>query len=159
MAFLFGIKKYKSTPMRKIKMCLLGIICFAGVHAQSTQFTNKDGVAIKGYDPVAYFTLQKAIEGTDKYSFDWNGSKWKFISQANVDSFKIAPEKYAPQYGGFCAYGTSENHLSPTDPNAWTIVDNKLYLNYNMNVKQMWLKDTTKRISAADAYWPALKNQ
>ncbi len=137
------------------------ITCFAillttGVFAQSSKFTSKDGVAIKGYDPVAYFKQQKAVEGNYKYSIDWSGSKWNFASQANLDSFKVAPEKYAPQYGGFCAYGTSENHLSPTDPEAWTIVNNKLYLNYNMNVKKVWINDTSSRIKAADAFWPLL---
>lgn len=145
--------------MLKLTLNLLAIIFFAGASAQSSHFTNKNGLAIKGYDPVAYFSLQSAMEGKDEYVVDWSGSKWKFISQANADSFKIAPEKYAPQYGGFCAYGTSENHLSTTDPNAWTIVNNKLYLNYNMNVKQLWLKDTSNRIRAADGYWPSLKNE
>jgi hypothetical protein len=92
----------------------------------------------------------------DSYSIDWSGSKWKFISKANLDSFKLAPQKYAPQYGGYCAYGQSENHKSPTDPKVWTIVDNKLYLNYNPKVKEMWLKGTSSKIKAADNNWPAL---
>lgn len=124
--------------------------------AQIVKFNATDGIAIKGYDPVAYFFQNKAVQGSDSYSFDWSGSKWKFISQANLDSFKIAPEKYAPQYGGYCAYGCSENHKAPTDPNAFTIVGNKLYLNYSLKVKEFWLKDTVGKIKAADAYWPAL---
>ncbi|MBC7935168.1 MAG: YHS domain protein [Rhizobacter sp.] len=142
--------------MKKVVIVLLAVIFSAGAYAQSTKFTSKNGVAIKGYDPVAYFNQQSAVEGNDKYSFDWSGSKWKFVSQNNLDSFKTAPERYAPQYGGFCAYGTSENHLSPTDPKAWTVVNNKLYLNYNLDVKQLWIKDTTSRIKAADGYWPSL---
>jgi YHS domain-containing protein len=142
--------------MKKVAIAFLALVFSAAAYAQSIKFTGKDGVAIKGYDPVAYFIQQKAVEGNDAYSFDWSGSKWKFISQNNLDSFKVAPEKYAPQYGGFCAYGTSENHLSPTDPKAFTIVNGKLYLNYNMDVKQLWIKDTTSRIKAADDYWPAL---
>lgn len=96
------------------------------------------------------------MQGFDPYLFSWSGTKWKFVSQANLDSFKLAPEMYAPQYGGFCAYGCSENHKAPTDPNAWTIIDNKLYLNYSLKVKEFWLKDTISRIKAANAYWPAL---
>jgi YHS domain-containing protein len=142
-------------------MKTLMIPCFmllvsTGLFAQSTKFTEKDGVALGGFDPVAYFTLQNALQGNNQYTTEWSGSKWKFVSQANLDSFKLAPEKYAPQYGGFCAYGTSENHLSPTDPRAWTIVNGKLYLNYNMDVKKLWIKDTGSRIKAADGYWPLL---
>lgn len=142
--------------MKQTILTSFAIFITAFLFAQPTKFTGKNGIAIKGFDPVAYFTQQAAVEGNDQYTTDWSGIKWKFSSQSNLDSFKVAPEKYAPQYGGFCAYGTSENHLSPTDPNAWTIVDGKLYLNYNLNVKQLWIKDTSSRIMAADGYWPAL---
>ncbi len=82
-------------------MLCSGRLFSAGAYAQSTKFTSKNGVAIKGYDPAAYFNQQKAVEGNDKYTFDWSGSKWKFASQNNLDSFKVAPEKYAPRYAGF----------------------------------------------------------
>lgn len=144
--------------MKAIIITALAVLLSAGLFAQSTKFTGKSGIAINGYDPVAYFNQQDAVQGNDKFTFDWSGSKWKFVSQSNLDSFKLAPEKYAPQYGGFCAYGTSENHLSPTDPKAWTVVNGKLYLNYNLQVKQLWIKDTTSRIKAADGYWPALNH-
>lgn len=143
----------------KTKLITLLLLFYTAVGvAQTAKVYTTNGVAIKGYDPVAYFLQNKAVEGNDQFTFDWNGSKWKFASQANVDSFKVAPEKYAPQYGGYCAYGCSENHKSPTDPNAFTIVDNKLYLNYSLKVKSFWLKDTTSRIKDADAYWNSLKN-
>lgn len=125
-------------------------------HAQDVKFNSTDGVAIKGYDVVAYFTQQQAVAGNDAFTTEWSGSKWKFATKANLDSFVLAPQKYAPQYGGFCAYGCSANHLSPTDPNAWTIVDNKLYLNYNLKVKGFWIKDTTNLIKKADGLWPSL---
>ena len=125
--------------------------------AQDVPYNNTNGIAIKGYDPVAYFLQQKPVEGKDEFSYDWSGSKWKFASQADMDSFKMAPQKYCPQYGGYCAYGLSENHKSPADPNAWTIIDNKLYLNYNRQVKEMWMKNSATRIEAADKNWPALK--
>lgn len=142
--------------MKTVIITSLAILLTTGLFAQSIKFISKDGVAIKGYDPVAYFNQQKAVEGSDSYTTDWSGSKWKFVSQGSLDSFKLAPEKYAPQYGGFCAYGTSENHLSPTDPKAWTVVDGKLYLNYNLDVKNLWIKDTSNRIKAADGFWPSL---
>lgn len=141
--------------MKKISISLLVLLISAASYAQDVKYYDTKGIAINGYDPVAYFTQNMAVAGTDSYSTDWSGNKWKFISQANLDSFKIAPEKYAPQYGGYCAYGCSENHKAPTDPNAFTIVGNKLYLNYSLKVKQLWLKDTAGKIKAADGYWPA----
>jgi YHS domain-containing protein len=125
-------------------------------NAQNVKFNSTEGVAIKGYDVVAYFTQQQAVAGNDAFTTEWSGSKWQFASKANLDSFVLAPQKYAPQYGGYCAYGCSDNHLSPTDPNAWTIIDNKLYLNYNLKVKSFWIKDTTNLIKKADGLWPAL---
>ncbi len=142
--------------MKLFSIFLLASLVSVSSYAQDVKFYSIKGTAINGYDAVAYFLQNKAVAGTDSYSADWSGSKWKFISQNNLDSFRVAPEKYAPQYGGFCAYGTSENHLSPTDPKAWTIVNAKLYLNYNMDVKQLWIKDTAGRIKAADGYWPVL---
>ena len=142
--------------MKSFSISLLVLILSAVTNAQDVNYYNTKGTAINGYDAVAYFLQNKAVVGSDSYTTDWSGSKWKFISQANVDSFKIAPEKYAPQYGGYCAYGCSENHKSPTDPKAFTIVGNKLYLNYSLKVKEFWLKDTVGKIKAADGYWPAL---
>lgn len=142
--------------MKLLLIGLLTLVFATGTYAQETQYCSKEGTAIKGYDAVAYFLQQDAIEGSALFTLNWSGSKWKFISQANLDSFKMAPQKYAPQYGGYCAFGLSENHKSPTDPKAWTIVNNKLYLNYNPKVKEIWLKDTSGKIKAADSNWPAL---
>ncbi len=142
--------------MKIFSILFFAILLSAGVFGQGVKYFITNGYAIKGYDPVAYFLKNKAVKGSDSYSYDWSGSKWKFSSKANLDSFKLSPEKYAPQYGGYCAYGCSENHLAPTDPHAFTIVGNKLYLNYSLEVKEYWLKDTTGKIKAADGYWPAL---
>ena len=142
--------------MKLFSISLFAIFFSAGVYAQDVKYFNTNGNAIKGYDAVAYFLQNKAIAGSDTFSYDWSGSKWRFSSKANLDSFKRTPQKYAPQYGGYCAYGCSENHLAPTDPNAFTIVGNKLYLNYNLKVKELWIKDTAGKIKAADGYWPAL---
>jgi YHS domain-containing protein len=143
--------------MKQILAILVFMIASISINkAQQTKFYNSDGIAIKGYDVVAYFTQHKAIVGSDAFTTEWSGSKWQFASQANLDSFKLAPSRYAPQYGGFCAYGCSDNHLAPTDPNAWTIVNNKLYLNYNLKVKDYWIKDTSNLIKKADSLWPLL---
>lgn len=143
--------------MVKLFISLVLITISVTAFSQEGVFSNTDGVAIKGYDPVAYFTSGKAMQGKDQFSYEWSGTKWKFDSQANLDMFKADPKRYAPQFGGFCAYGCSENHKSPTDPNAFTIVNNKLYLNYNLKVKEMWIKDTTTRIVSANTYWNSLK--
>ena len=138
----------------KLFIAFVFILLFApGSQAQHRFFQNSNGIAINGYDPVAYFLQQKAIPGIEEYSYNWGGSVWYFSSDANADSFRINPEKYAPQFGGYCAYGCSENHESPTDPKAYTIIDGKLYLNYNMKVRKYWLNDTTARIKKANEFW------
>ncbi len=142
--------------MKQLLSLLTALLLTAVVFSQDIKFNSKEGVAIKGYDPVAYFTQQKAVLGRDEFMLDWSGSKWKFSSKENLDSFTVNPGKYAPQFGGFCAYGCSENHLAPTDPEAWTIIDQKLYLNYNLKTRVVWLKDTATRIKNADRFWPAL---
>lgn len=124
--------------------------------AQDPIFTT-DGIAIRGYDPVAYFTESAPVKGNKDYTYSWNGAVWQFKNQENLSAFKANPEKYAPQFGGFCAYGVSENHKSPTEPDAFTIVNDKLYLNYNVKVKQLWLKDRDARIEKAISNWATLK--
>ena len=145
--------------MKTIKLVLIAILLSTAAFAQNTEYYSPDGVAIKGYDAVAYFVQNIAVKGSDEFTVEWSGSKWMFDSQANLDSFKLAPEKYAPQYGGYCAYGASENHKAPTDPDAWTIVNHKLYFNYNSKVKEFWIKDTTARIRTADSLWLELNKE
>lgn len=144
--------------MKSISIWMVALMLSANAFCQDMTYYNTNGIAINGYDPVAFFKESKAVKGTADYSFDWSGSKWLFTSQANLDSFKTRPMAYAPQYGGYCAYGCSEKHKSPTDQNAWTIVGDKLYFNYNNKVKEYWMKDTSGKIKAADAYWQSLKN-
>ncbi len=144
--------------MKFLLTAFLSLVAYTSSISQTTTYYNTNGIAIKGYDVVAYFLQNKAVEGNDNFSFEWSGSKWKFSSQSNLDSFKVNPAKYAPQYGGYCAYGCSENHKSPTELNAFTIIDNKLYLNYNLKVKEFWIKDTVNRIKAADKNWTSLNN-
>lgn len=138
--------------------CLALLFTIEATAQQSTTFL-KSGIAIQGYDPVAYFTEAKPVKGTKKFSFKWNNAPWLFSSQQNLDSFRLNPEKFAPQYGGYCAYGMSEGHKAPTEPGAWTIVDGKLYLNYNFKVKEMWIKDPGKRIDDANKNWPLVKDK
>ncbi len=119
-------------------------------------FGGSTDTAILGYDPVAYFTLGKPVKGQDALSFDYLGAKWKLSSQAHLDLFKASPEKYAPQYGGYCAYGVSQDNLVTIEPDKFKIIDGKLYLNYNADIQTKWLKDPVGFIKLADAKFQAL---
>jgi len=115
-----------------------------------------NGVAIRGYDTVAYFTQGKPVEGDDQFATEWSGATWKFSSQENLDLFVAAPEKYAPQYGGYCAYGVAQESLVKIEPDLWTIVEGKLYLNYNEKLNEQWQEDTPGFISTADTLFEKL---
>ena len=130
-------------------------------HASASSSINKgsDGVALKGYDVVAYFTESKPVMGTKEFQHEWNGAKWQFASAANRDLFAADPGKYAPQYGGYCAFGVSEGHKAKVDPSVWKIVDGKLYLNYDAGVGNEWRKDIPGRIAKADKNWPKVMKE
>ena len=113
-------------------------------------------LALDGYDPVAYFTDGKPVEGAKEFTVDWNGATWRFASAAHRDEFAKAPETYAPQYGGYCAWAVSQNYTADADPEAWTIVDGKLYMNYNAKVMERWKQDIPGNIAKADGNWPKL---
>ena len=117
---------------------------------------SSDGVAIEGYDPVAYFTDSKPVMGSSEYTYQWHGAVWHFASAQHRDAFAKSPESYAPQYGGYCAYGVSQGHTASVDPAAWKIINGKLYLNYNREVQQLFLKDPSSEIEKADQNWPKL---
>ena len=112
--------------------------------------------AINGYDPVAYFTVAKPVKGLDTLVYEWMGAKWKFSSQANLDLFKANPEKYAPQYGGYCAYGVVQDALVKVEPEQFTVREGKLYLNYNAEIQAKWLKDPAGFIKQADTKFTEL---
>lgn len=115
---------------------------------------SSEGVALGGYDVVAYFTEHKALQGKVEFQTAWQGATWRFTSAGNRDLFAKEPGKYAPQYGGFCAYGVAQGHKAPVDPTAWRIVGGKLYLNFNREVQDLWVKDIPGNIKAADELWP-----
>lgn len=138
---------------------VLTFFVFADVMAQKPAiFATRDG-AIRGFDPVAYFTEGKAVTGTNEFTLVWNDQTWHFATAQNLALFKADPEKYAPQYGGYCAFGMSRGYKAETQPDAWTIVDGKLYLNYNTRVREEWKKNQAERITKADANWPSVKKQ
>jgi YHS domain-containing protein len=115
-----------------------------------------NGIAIRGYDTVAYFTQGMPMEGRDEFTTEWQGAKWKFSSQEHLDLFTANPEKYAPQYGGYCAYGVAQNNLVKIEPDQWTVVDGKLYLNYNAKLNKEWKMDIPGYIKTADSVFETL---
>jgi len=120
---------------------------------------NQDGLAIGGYDPVAYFTEERPVWGRSDLTHDWQGVTWQFASKKHRDLFIENPEKYAPQYGGYCAYAAAKGSLAPTDARAWKIVNDKLYLNYSPAVQARWKQNMFGYISRADSNWRRLKKQ
>lgn len=118
-------------------------------------FSDHNG-AIRGYDPVAYFTQGAPVRGSKEFRHEWHGATWYFATGANRDRFAADPAKFAPQYGGYCAYGVALGSAPPIDPNAWTIVDGKLYLNFNLPTRAIWEKDIPGYIRMADANWPGV---
>jgi hypothetical protein len=112
------------------------------------------GVAVGGYDPVAYFREGKPVKGREDLTIEHEGVRWRFASEANRDAFKAEPANFAPQYGGYCAWAVSRGYTAKGDPNAWSVVDGRLYLNYDVNVRRDWLRDVPGNIRKGDANWP-----
>jgi len=117
---------------------------------------DKNQLAIEGYDPVAYFEDHKPVKGSDDFKFKFENAVYQFASQAHLNTFKKNPEKYVPEYGGYCAYGVSKGYAVSIDPTAWSIVDGKLYLNYSHNVQNKLNEDKSGFIKKADKNWPTV---
>jgi len=120
--------------------------------------TRLAGRAIHGYDTVAYFEEKGAVRGSTDWTHEWNGATWLFVSAANRDRFAASPERYTPQYGGYCAWAVSRGYTADIDPDAWSIRDGKLYLNYNSQVQERWLAVVDEAIREADRNWPGLRD-
>lgn len=113
-------------------------------------------LAVHGYDVVAYATDGAAVRGRSEYEFRWRGAVWRFASAAHRDQFEQQPERYAPQFGGYCAWAVSRGYTADIDPEAWKIVDGKLYLNYSKRVQRMWEQDIARNIAKGLANWPGV---
>jgi YHS domain-containing protein len=141
-----------------------GLVLFLGLAAMAEaavagEFYEKDGVALEGYDPVAYFVEGKPVQGSPAHRAEYKGSAFHFSSPANRDAFAANPEKYAPRYHGFCAFGTARGYKAAVDPEAFTVVDGKLYLNYDRDVRKQWSADIAGFVAKADANWPEVARQ
>jgi YHS domain-containing protein len=144
------MKKFASRIAAGLMASLLASQVWAG------DFFEVDGLALRGYDPVAYVEAERPTPGDPAHAFTYKGSKFLFASAANRAKFVAAPESYAPQFGGFCALGTANGYKVATEPDAFKVVGGKLYLNYNRKVLDLWSKDTTGYIAKANENWPAV---
>lgn len=131
----------------------IALLLFAGVGVTTAGTSPAGDIAIKGYDTVAYFKAGKALKGTESFTFQWHAMTWYFLSSENRDLFATNPEKYAPQYDGYCAWAMTESRKAITDPEVWTIVNGKLYLNCSKEAYEKWSKDIPGNIKKADAIW------
>lgn len=143
--------------MKNIIFIVIALLSITTQAQKSSEYNQEKGIALQGFDPVAYFESSKPVEGTKEFSVTHNGVIYLFSSEKNKSLFVSNPSQYEPQYGGYCAYGMSNGYKAPIEPEAFTIVDGKLYLNYNLKVKEMWLKEQSARIEKANKNWKEVK--
>jgi YHS domain-containing protein len=151
------IPRLRTIPFFVSAILLLCLTSPSLGEAKDEIYTNWRGLAIKGYDPVAFFKDGAPVEGSKEFEFTWKGATWRFASAENRDLFEAEPKQYAPQYGGYCAWAVAQGSTASVDPkNAWEIVEGKLYLNYNKEIQARWAKDIPGNIGKADANWPGV---
>lgn len=126
------------------------------VHAAEPRIFQQGGLALGGTDPVAYFTDGAPVQGDPGIAHDWMSASWTFANSANRNAFAAEPERYAPAFGGYCAFAASRGYLAPTIPEAWYIHDGRLYLNASLRARELWLAELPDVIAAGEANWPAI---
>jgi YHS domain-containing protein len=150
---MFSLSINLNTMMRKVIGVALILLSNYSVAQKAEVFSTAEG-AIGGYDPVAYFILNKPEKGSEQFSLNHKGADWYFANAENLKLFKDAPEKYVPQFGGYCSYAVSQNYTYAGDPFAFTIVAGKLYLNASPGVVKKWLEKKDEYIQSANKNWP-----
>lgn len=155
---MFTRPKLISAPLIVLLTLIATLIGPIGPALALDPVFNEGGTAIRGYDAVAYFTQGKPAEGSAQYVAEYNGAQWRFASAENRDLFAANPEKYAPQYGGYCAWAVANNYIASIDPHAWSIKDGKLFLNFSKFVRARWAVDKAGNIAKADENWPGLRD-
>jgi YHS domain-containing protein len=148
------LKKITTTTVATLALCLSA----ASFAADIDMNANGNDLAIQGYDPVAYFTKKAPTKGSSNFTATYKNAIYQFSSEQNRDLFRASPAKYAPQFGGFCAFGVTKGRKFDTDPTAWRVVDGKLYLNLNKDVQKVWLKDVPGYITNANQTWTTIKS-
>lgn len=147
----------KSLHLSFLILLLAGVL--HGAYAQKSEINSQNGKAISGYDPVGYFKLEKPVLGKAEFKASYGGAEWYFSSKENMDLFLKSPNDYLPQYGGYCAFGVAGGYKAKISPEAWSIVNGKLYLNYNKSVQADWLKERDTMIQKADKNWTEVKKK
>jgi YHS domain-containing protein len=144
------------TTRRSLPIIIAAVMLASAAFARSPEIYAGivPATAVGGYDPVAYFTDAKPVSGKKELTFSWKGATWRFANEKNLEVFKASPERYAPQYGGYCAWAVSQGYTAKGDPKVWKIVDDKLYLNYDAGVQKNWEKDIPGNIAKGDKNWP-----
>ena len=146
---------------RRTVLSLAAATPFVALSAQTAlamepETFQSNGIAINGIDPVAYFTDGGPVQGDMAHSIDYKGAKWLFVSADNKAAFEADPEKYGAKFGGYCAYAASLGYLAPTQPEAWTVFEDRLYLNANLRARELWLQDVPGNIAKGEANWPGI---
>lgn len=149
----------RSPSLATARRSLFALALLASPLAARPVNTDRDGLALKGYDPVAYFTEQRAVRGDARFTAAHDGATYRFASAANRDLFQREATRYAPQYGGYCAYGVAGGYKVRIDPEAFTVRDGKLYLNYDRRVQARWLKDVPGYLAKSEVNWPGLRDK
>jgi YHS domain-containing protein len=139
-----------------LSAAVLVTLAAGAAHAAEPVNTNGSPLALGGYDVVAYFTEGKPVAGQAAHEAQWNGARWHFASAAHRERFLAEPERFAPRYGGYCAYAVSRGYTAPVAPEAWRIVDGRLYLNYSKDVQKLWEREIPANIKKADTHWPGV---
>ncbi|MCC5859331.1 MAG: hypothetical protein JJT90_14320 [Ectothiorhodospiraceae bacterium] len=142
------------TRIKPVLGILAAILLLPALAGAEGMIYTKDGVALGGTDPVAYFEVGEPVQGSADHSHAWRGTLWHFANAEHRDRFAAEPEAYAPQYGGWCAWAAARGYAAKTVPDAWKIVDGKLYLNFNQTIQRRWERNIERYISAADEHWP-----
>ena len=135
-------------------IAVVGLAARAGI--QPAVNVSRGGLALRGHDAVAYHSLGRATPGSAQFEHRWNGAVWRFAGAANRDLFAKEPSRYAPEFGGYCAYAVSRGYTADGDPNAWRIVDGRLYLNYSKRVQRLWEEDIPGNIASGRRHWPGV---
>ena len=146
------------SPRLTIAVCVIaaGIGAVGVAKQQSPVNVSRGQLALQGHDPVAYWTSGQPTKGSTSFEHRWNDAVWRFSTAANRDQFAKDPARYAPEFGGYCAYAVSRGYTADIDPNAWRIVDDRLYLNYSKRVQRLWEEDVPGNIAKGRKNWPGV---
>lgn len=144
------------------RLFLIAVLLSAGsvgVAQADEPYNSGDGIALGGYDVVAYHREGRALLGERRHRANWSGTTWHFSSEANRAAFVADPERYAPKFGGYCAWAAAEGYIAPVDPEVFHIVDGSLYLNFSRGVARRWQRDVAGNLRRGSENWPRLRAQ